>query len=391
MKELLDRLHGGNGDWNSLNTLVFLFTSFTTVGYGNHPSLVRTAPPCQYPSKAVLKDDEFSVLLPPDLRPADNEYLSAGVDLIGATEETAGDEPPAWSPPPNDPCYLNPTANLHNRRCWVLADEESIFDFGELAYYQTYKTPKPGNYSKTDRYEELGAMELPGLRMTLNRMAAETGDKYCVLNLTAGAAPMSDEWKRDCFTSYMTRCDRQLEVWRREEGKKDVAKIYTVFFILIGIGLLGNAAGALGEEVMQWVRKVFSNVEMVIDTVSNPRPILTSSSPHPHLILSQVAMDQMDNVVGESKGAFVALSGLAVILLFGTLVFKQLEQIRFLDSLYFTVVTATTVGFGDYVPTSDAAKYFTLVYVPISVTMVAGAIVSSPAQSAVACDVWVNS
>ena len=35
------------------------------------------------------------------------------------------------------------------------------FDFGALSYYQTYKTSTPGNYTKVDRYAELGALTLP--------------------------------------------------------------------------------------------------------------------------------------------------------------------------------------------------------------------------------------
>ena len=43
-------------------------------------------------------------------------------------------------------------------------------------------------------------------------------------------------------------------------------------------------------------------------------------------------------------------------------------------ALDFTVVTATTVGFGDYYPETFAGKVFTLFYVPVSVVAVAGAI-----------------
>ena len=40
--KLLEKIQGGNGDWDTLNTLVFMVTSFTTVGYGNQPSMVAT-------------------------------------------------------------------------------------------------------------------------------------------------------------------------------------------------------------------------------------------------------------------------------------------------------------------------------------------------------------
>jgi hypothetical protein len=65
---------------------------------------------------------------------------------------------------------------------------------------------------------------------------------------------------------------------------------------------------------------------------------------------------------------------LIFILLVGTVVYSLSDSMTFVDAGYFTVVTATTVGFGDYVPSSNTAKVFTLFYVPLSVVMVAGAL-----------------
>ena len=62
-----------------------------------------------------------------------------------------------------------------------------------------------------------------------------------------------------------------------------------------------------------------------------------------------------------------------------------LDAMTFVDALYFTVVTATTVGFGDYVPSSTGAKVFSLFYVPLSVVMVAGALQQSICQSTACC------
>ena len=41
------------------------------------------------------------------------------------------------------------------------------------------------------------------------------------------------------------------------------------------------------------------------------------------------------------------VSGLALVLVLGTVVYAWLESMFYVDALYFTVVTATTVGFGD--------------------------------------------
>lgn len=55
--------------------------------------------------------------------------------------------------------------------------------------------------------------------------------------------------------------------------------------------------------------------------------------------------------------------GLFLILIFGgAAVFSYLEGWTYLDSLYFSAVTATTVGYGDFVPITAPGKVFTIFF-----------------------------
>lgn len=53
-----------------------------------------------------------------------------------------------------------------------------------------------------------------------------------------------------------------------------------------------------------------------------------------------------------------------LLFLFGGATFYYLvEKWRYLDALYFSAYTMTTVGYGDFVPKTDAGKIFTILYV----------------------------
>jgi len=51
----------------------------------------------------------------------------------------------------------------------------------------------------------------------------------------------------------------------------------------------------------------------------------------------------------------------------GTVFYHSVEGWRWLDSLYFCVITLATIGYGDFVPTTDLGKAFTIIYVFIGI------------------------
>ncbi len=64
------------------------------------------------------------------------------------------------------------------------------------------------------------------------------------------------------------------------------------------------------------------------------------------------------------RAAFAILAGLMVI---GTVFYTIVEGWSPLDSLYFAVIAAATVGFGDFAPQTELGKVFTIIYVLIGV------------------------
>ena len=55
-------------------------------------------------------------------------------------------------------------------------------------------------------------------------------------------------------------------------------------------------------------------------------------------------------------------------LLFGaTLFYIKIEGWSFIDALYFSVMTMSTIGYGDLVPTTTLSKLFTIIYAILSI------------------------
>ena len=53
----------------------------------------------------------------------------------------------------------------------------------------------------------------------------------------------------------------------------------------------------------------------------------------------------------------------ALLIVVGTVAYHLLEDWSWVDSLYFSSVAVTTVGFGDLTPSSDGSKLFTVAYI----------------------------
>ena len=66
---------------------------------------------------------------------------------------------------------------------------------------------------------------------------------------------------------------------------------------------------------------------------------------------------------------FVAATTLLGWIAVRTIVFHRLESWNWIQSFYFSVVTITTVGYGDFTPTNDISRLFTAIYIMIGVSI----------------------
>lgn len=68
---------------------------------------------------------------------------------------------------------------------------------------------------------------------------------------------------------------------------------------------------------------------------------------------------------------YLTISALFIILV-GTIVYHFAEGWRWLDSIYYSVITLTTVGYGDFSPKTDFGKIFTIFYVLTGIGIIFG-------------------
>jgi voltage-gated potassium channel len=66
-----------------------------------------------------------------------------------------------------------------------------------------------------------------------------------------------------------------------------------------------------------------------------------------------------------------SLFGASLVILFGgALFYSYVEGWRYLDALYFSAITLTTIGYGDFSPQTDLGKIFTILYIGIGVGLI---------------------
>ncbi|WP_156009441.1 potassium channel family protein [Streptococcus ruminantium] len=76
----------------------------------------------------------------------------------------------------------------------------------------------------------------------------------------------------------------------------------------------------------------------------------------------------------EEGRAILFMTGL--LLLTGSLFYRTVEGFKWIDALYFSFTTLTTIGYRDFVPTTTIGKVFTMLYSLIGLGVVSSFVVT---------------
>jgi len=83
--------------------------------------------------------------------------------------------------------------------------------------------------------------------------------------------------------------------------------------------------------------------------------------------------DHIDPVTGFIKPRRI-LFVVILLIMIGAVFYHRVEGLSWLDSIYFCVITLTTVGYGDITPQTSAGKIFTIFYILFGVAIIASSL-----------------
>jgi hypothetical protein len=128
--------------------------------------------------------------------------------------------------------------------------------------------------------------------------------------------------------------------------KTELMKVCDIFFVCAGVTLVGQAINDFSNELIEIQKKRFAELDE--EAVSKGRAAQR---------FTRVCMASFSEIV-----AIVALS---------TVFFKYNEGWSWVDAFYWSIVTITTVGYGDLTPTKETSRMFSAVYMVLAVVVVA--------------------
>jgi len=144
----------------------------------------------------------------------------------------------------------------------------------------------------------------------------------------------------------------------------ELIRLFTSVYIVVGVGIIGTA---LGEVVSSLLDIDNSPAGRFVGWIAGTNPNIPQQSREQQ---EELAMEGGTGALvsrlggGDAKGTLLGtLSSVAATIGLGSAAFFALDPATSpIDALYYSVVTVSTVGYGDYVPQTEQAQLFVVLY-----------------------------
>jgi len=164
--------------------------------------------------------------------------------------------------------------------------------------------------------------------------------------------------------------------------ESDGGKLFSCFFALSGIGIIGIALGYIGQNLIQaQVSALQSSHQRNLKDEHLGEEAISLGLNEINEVPSENANDIQNNMIGGSTSGnqtfrqiFVLICPITVMIVLGSVVVGSTENWNWIDSVYWCVITGTTVGYGDLTPQSSQMRWFSIVFIPISVGVISTAL-----------------
>ena len=151
-------------------------------------------------------------------------------------------------------------------------------------------------------------------------------------------------------------------------------KLFSCVFALAGIGIIGIALGYIGQQLVQAQmlalqmanrkRAAATGTAAEGEADAEDQPV-EGDSPKQGLGQRQGPDFHQSNSAG--RQLLMSIAPIVALILIGSLVVGRYEGWDVVDSIYWCVITGTSVGFGDKVPQTGSMRWFCIVYIPLAV------------------------
>ena len=158
-------------------------------------------------------------------------------------------------------------------------------------------------------------------------------------------------------------------------------KLFSCVFALAGIGIIGIALGYIGQQLVQaqMLALQMANRKRAAATAAgeadaeasradknqpNEQPLEGESSKKG---LGQRQGPDLQQSNSAGRQLLMSIAPIVALILIGSLVVGRYEGWDVVDSIYWCVITGTSVGFGDRVPQTGSMRWFCIIYIPLAV------------------------